>query len=171
MKNGPPTPSLRVVAAPSRGRFSSWGGPATKKVLIAGAALALMGALVAPAHAQINAQVQVYPGTVYVAPPPPRYEPVPVPRHGYAWVPGYWQPYGGRHNWVPGHWVAQPGYVQPGYVYTEPNWRERERWERRHNYGRRDFDRDGVPNRYDRDVDGDGVPNRYDRRPNNPYRY
>jgi hypothetical protein len=37
-------------------------------------------------------------------------------------------------------------------------------------YGRRDNDRDGIPNRYDRDRDNDGTPNRYDRRPNNPYR-
>jgi hypothetical protein len=37
--------------------------------------------------------------------------------------------------------------------------------------GRRDRDRDGVPNRYDRDRDGDGVPNRADARPNNPRRY
>lgn len=41
---------------------------------------------------------------------------------------------------------------------------------RGHQYGDRDRDRDGVPNRYDRDRDGDGVPNRYDRNPNNPYR-
>ncbi|VWX55675.1 conserved exported hypothetical protein [Burkholderiales bacterium 8X] len=40
-----------------------------------------------------------------------------------------------------------------------------------HRGGRRDSDRDGVPNRYDRDRDNDGVPNRFDRRPNNPYRY
>ena len=25
----------------------------------------------------------------------------------------------------------------------------------------RDYDRDGVPNRYDRDANGDGVPDRY----------
>jgi hypothetical protein len=37
--------------------------------------------------------------------------------------------------------------------------------------GRRDSDRDGIPNRYDRDRDGDGVPNRYDQRPDDPRRY
>jgi len=37
--------------------------------------------------------------------------------------------------------------------------------------GRRDFDRDGVPNRYDRDRDGDGVRNRRDAYPNDPRRY
>jgi hypothetical protein len=36
--------------------------------------------------------------------------------------------------------------------------------------GSRDFDRDGVPNRYDRDRDGDGVPNRYDAFPSDPRR-
>jgi hypothetical protein len=41
----------------------------------------------------------------------------------------------------------------------------------RRSYGRRkDFDRDGIPNRWDRDRDGDHVRNRYDRSPNNPYR-
>lgn len=28
----------------------------------------------------------------------------------------------------------------------------------------RDYDRDGIPNRYDRDANGDGVPDRYQRR-------
>ena len=27
-----------------------------------------------------------------------------------------------------------------------------------------DYDRDGIPNRYDRDANGDGVPDRYQRR-------
>ena len=29
------------------------------------------------------------------------------------------------------------------------------------NSPRRDYDRDGIPNRYDRDANGDGVPDRY----------
>ncbi len=38
-------------------------------------------------------------------------------------------------------------------------------------YGsRRDWDGDGIPNRYDMDRDGDGVSNRFDRSPSNPYR-
>ena len=40
-----------------------------------------------------------------------------------------------------------------------------------YHHGRRDQDRDGVPNRYDRDRDGDGVPNRHDARPHNPRRW
>jgi hypothetical protein len=29
------------------------------------------------------------------------------------------------------------------------------------NSPRRDYDRDGIPNRYDRDANGDGIPDRY----------
>ena len=125
-----------------------------KNVLFAGAAVVWMAAIALPAQAQIPVPVPVYPNRVYVAPPPPRYEPIPNPRPGYVWAPGYWQPYGSRHNWVAGHWTAQPGYVyrDPGY---DGRWDDR-RWERRHGYRR--------------DSDGDGVPDRYDRRPHNPYR-
>ena len=133
---------------------------------------------------------------ITVAPPPPRYEPIPAPRPGFIWSPGYWDWRGNRHIWISGGWVAS----RPGYVYTEPRWvqrdgrwlREEARWERGpygdrdhdgipnrydrhdnrydHYRGRGDRDHDGVPNRYDRDRDGDGVPNRYDRHPDNPRR-
>jgi hypothetical protein len=65
---------------------------------------------------------------------------------------------------------TQPRYVytQPAYVYTQPGYYYAP--PRHYHGGRRDRDRDGVPNRFDRDRDNDGVPNRYDRRPNNPYR-
>ena len=33
------------------------------------------------------------------------------------------------------------------------------------NSDNRDYDRDGIPNRYDRDANGDGVPDRYQGRP------
>ena len=65
-------------------------------------------------------------------------------------------------------------------------WRDRDeaRWYRRHyahDYwdrpharayamGWRDFDHDGVPNRYDRDRDGDGIANWRDPMPNIPNR-
>lgn len=49
---------------------------------------------------------------------------------------------------------APPPYP---YRYGDPGFR-----------GRRDNDRDGIPNQFDRDRDGDGVPNRQDRRPNDP---
>ncbi len=83
---------------------------------------------------------------------------------------------------VPMYVQPQPVYVQPQAVYYGNDGR----WERNAAWG--DWDRDGIPNRYDRhprhydargghygqgawgDVDRDGVPNRYDRAPNNPYR-
>ncbi len=46
---------------------------------------------------------------VRIAPPPLRYEPVPVPPRGHwAWVPGHWRWVGNGYAWVPGR------YVQPG---------------------------------------------------------
>ena len=87
--------------------------------------------------------------------------------------------------------TAQPGYVytppsygysQPAYVYTQPGYVQYNRPHYHGFNGRRDRDRDGVPDRFDRDRDndgrpnwrdrdrdGDGVPNRFDRRPDNPH--
>jgi hypothetical protein len=55
-----------------------------------------------------------------------------------------------------------PGYssgygYSTGYntAYSTP------RSERYWNSARRDYDGDGIPNRYDRDANGDGVPDRY----------
>jgi hypothetical protein len=59
------------------------------------------------------------------APPPLRDEVVPAPRHGYYWVPGYWDWHGHRHVWVSGHWIRE----RHGYSYREPRWEERDgRW-------------------------------------------
>jgi WXXGXW repeat (2 copies) len=33
------------------------------------------------------------------APPALRYEPVPSPRRGYTWAPGYWDSNRGQHAW------------------------------------------------------------------------
>ena len=54
--------------------------------------------------------------------PPPiqREEPVPPPRAGYVWIPGYWNWQSGTHVWVSGRWERQ----RTGYVYIEPVWRE-----------------------------------------------
>ena len=105
---------------------------------------------------------------IRVAPPPPRHEVVPGARHGYVWVPGYWDWRRHRHVWVNGHWER----ARRGYVYRNPEWvQEGDRWVlRRGNWARGDRDRDGVPNRFDRDRDGDGIPNRRDDHPNNPRR-
>ena len=51
--------------------------------LFAALAVASIGLLPLPASAEVAIFVDV-------APPAPRYEVVPVPRHGYAWQPGYW---------------------------------------------------------------------------------
>jgi len=50
-------------------------------------------------------------------------------------------------------------YSAYGPAYTSP--RTQSSW----NSANRDYDRDGIPNRYDRDANGDGVPDRYQGRP------
>ena len=95
------------------------------------------------------AAVGVY---VQLAPPAPRAEYVPPPRHGYVWAPGYWNWRGHRHVWVGGTWAKhRHGYhYQPhGWVERNGGWYlERGRWDR----------------------DGDGIPDGFDRHPRNPYR-
>jgi len=73
---------------------------------------------------QANAQVGV---TVVIghAPPPPRYEAVPRPRHGYLWVPGYWDWNGRNYLWIRGHWER----ARYGEVYRRPAWQhDRSGW-------------------------------------------
>ncbi len=107
-----------------------------------------------------------------------------------------------------GYVQPAPVYVQPRPVYVQPQtayYGHDRRYDqpqtvyyghdRRYDHDRRyarsgpfgDWDRDGVPNRFDRDsrfydprfarghrawgdADGDGVPNRFDHAPANPYR-
>jgi hypothetical protein len=116
-----------------------------KKLLIA-ALIAGSFAGIAPAGAQI---------IVDRAPPPPRAEHVPPPRHGYVWAPGYWAWNHGRHVWVGGHWERE----RRGFVYRAPAWNQRD--------GHWVMDRGGWGHG---DRDGDGVPNRVDNHPNNPNR-
>lgn len=54
--------------------------------------------------------------------------------------------------WRTGTHYSNANAYQPGYYNQAP---------RRGPSG--DYDRDGVPNRYDRDANGDGVPDRYRR--------
>ncbi len=119
--------------------------------LILGSLIAATLGVALPAAARTNVEL-----FVDVAPPPARYEVVPAPRVGFAWVPGYWDWRGHRHHWVRGHYVRH----RPGYIYEPVRWVERD--------GRYYYSRPGW-RAHDRD--GDGVPNRYDRAPNNPYRY
>jgi hypothetical protein len=116
-----------------------------------------VGAVATFASNDAQARPNVY---IQIAPPLPYVEVVPSYRHGYVWVPGYWDwradrydhRYGGRHVWVGGTWVRE----RRGHVYVPHQWVQRDGyWVQSHG-------------RWDRD--GDGVPNRYDRHPNNPYR-
>ena len=109
-------------------------------------AFALSAAYTAPSEAATSVMVQVGP------PPPLRVEIVPAARHGYFWVPGYWNWRHHRHVWVAGTWVRE----RRGYVYRPHRWEQRDgRW----------FLYKG---RWDRDHDG--IPDSRDRHPNNPYR-
>ncbi|MQR00002.1 YXWGXW repeat-containing protein [Glaciimonas soli] len=97
-----------------------------KRILQATYAVALIAASsMAFIPAQANAQVGV---NIIIggAPPPPRYEVVPVPRPGYIWAPGYWDWVGGRHVWRTGNWAR----ARPGYQYNRPQWVQHGgRWE------------------------------------------
>jgi len=151
-----------------------------RKLLLAALAVSSIGLVPLPAAAAVSVYLDV-------APPAPRYEVLPAPRHGYVWQPGFWEWRGDRYYWRKGYWVRE----RPGYYFHPSRWEQRDgRWylERggwhRERYAMRDRDRDGIPNRYDRDRDNDGVPNRYDRdrdndgvpnradsAPDNPRRY
>jgi hypothetical protein len=130
-----------------------------KTLLAASMAAALMG-FGAAAQAQYNAIVSV-------APPPPRHEVMPGPREGWVWAPGHYEWRGGEYAWMEGHWMRE----RVGYEYREPRWVQRGNgewvlvggnWEHR-------FDRERHA-RGGRDFDGDGVPDRFDRFPRNPNR-
>jgi hypothetical protein len=112
-----------------------------KKILLATALAAAFTGVTVPAVA--TAAVIV----VHTAPPAPREEVVPAPRHGYVWAPGYWDWRNNRHVWVKGTWVRE----RRGYVYHQPEWREHDgRWEMtRGSWARGDRDHDGVPNAVD----------------------
>ena len=83
-------------------------------VLSAAIAVAALGAAVHAPPAQARGYVDV---SVRVAPPPLRYERVPL-RPGYVWAPGYWRWNGHRHVWVGGQYLR----LRPGYVYVAPRW-------------------------------------------------
>ena len=79
-----------------------------------------MGALAAPGVS--NARTDF---SITIGPPPPVYEVVPQPRHGYAWVPGYYAWNGHRHVWKHGYWVRE----RRGYAYEPYRWEHRgDRW-------------------------------------------
>ena len=115
-----------------------------------------------------GAQAQTYTTTtITVAPPAPRHEVVPGPRAGWIWAPGHYEYNGGQYAWTEGHWMRE----RSGYEYREPRWVQRgdgswylvgNTWE--HRFDEQRHARGG------RDFDGDGVPDRFDRFPRNPNR-
>jgi len=96
-----------------------------------------------PAQAQVSIGVQI--GPTY-APPPPRYEAVPVMPPGYVWTPGYWQWRDGRYMWRPGYRV----HGREGYHWREPRWEQGPRGWQMHEGG---WDRGGDGRWRDRDRD------------------
>ncbi len=135
--------------------------PKTKLLLASFAAASAFAAIPLPAAAEVGVYLDA-------APPPPRHELVPVPRHGFVWEPGYWDWRHGHYMWVDGHWIRERRglYWHPSHwesrdgrwVLERGGW-HRDRWEPRR-YAERDRDRDR---------DRDGVPNRFDRAPDDPY--
>lgn len=140
----------------------------TKKLMISVlVAAGTLGAAVIPLPSIAAVDIQLNFGP----PPPLRVEPVPVPRPGYVWAPGYWDWRGNRHVWVDGYWIRE----RPGYYYRPHQWvqrggswyLERGRWD----YGRAPYyERERPEYRRGRDSDRDGVPDYRDSRPYDPYR-
>jgi hypothetical protein len=73
--------------------------------------LLLCGAFAAPAHAQINFNINM-------APPAPQREVVPPVPPGHVWAPGYWGWSGDRHVWVRGRTIVQ----REGYRWEPDRW-------------------------------------------------
>ncbi len=72
----------------------------TNLVLASLASACAFAAIPFPASADVGVYLDV-------APPPPRHEYVPAPRHGFVWDPGYWEWRHGRYVWVEGHWIRE----------------------------------------------------------------
>lgn len=87
------------------------------KHLLICTAFLISATAIAPTQAIAEVSVSVNIGT---APPPLRYEPMPSPRSGYVWAPGYWNWNGHTHVWSDGHWERE----RSGYVYKSPEWHQ-----------------------------------------------
>jgi len=87
------------------------------------------GTLAAPAISQARTDF-----SITIGPPPPIVEPVPSPRHGYVWAPGYWDWNGHKHVWHKGAWKQQ----RRGYAWVPDRWDHRgDRWYREQGHWRR----------------------------------
>jgi len=128
-----------------------------RKMLLAAITAATLGAIPLQAPAAVDFYVDV-------APPAPRYEVVPAPRHGYVWAPGYWDWRRGHYVWVRGHWERE----HRGMYWHPDRWVQRDgHWVREHGgWHRERWEGERVARRA---RDHDGVPDRYDPAPRNPY--
>ena len=120
----------------------------TRKVLLL-CLLASLGATAVPALAEVNFSIDLM-----VAPPPLRYEPVPPPRVGFVWAPGYWRWDGHRHVWMGGRWLE----ARPGYHYVGERWEHRDG---RHHFEPGHWERDAG--RHFAEHDGHGYAHDYRR--------
>ncbi|HEX5226637.1 MAG TPA: hypothetical protein VFW44_02965 [Bryobacteraceae bacterium] len=84
-------------------------------------ALLLLGAAAAFPRVVVGFGVNVAPAYGYYYAPPPAYVPAapayvaPAPAPNYAWVGGYWYPYGGHYAWRAGYWAPRP-YVGARWI-------------------------------------------------------
>lgn len=96
-----------------------------KHVLAVALATAVLSA--SPAFAQVS--------IIVGAPPPPRVEVIPAPRHGYVWAPGYWNWEHNHHVWAAGHFVP----ARYGHHWVPDRWsRHNDGWH--HDNGHWDHD-------------------------------
>ncbi|WP_373785667.1 hypothetical protein [Delftia acidovorans] len=86
-------------------------------LVLAAAAVALTGCVVAPAYPVGPSGEVVY---APMAPPPLQTEVIPVaPSPVHVWIGGSWGWGGGRYAWRPGYWAAPP---HPGYAWRPHGW-------------------------------------------------
>lgn len=93
-----------------------------KPTFYAAAMIVLSAAAFLPAVASAEVGLSI---VVRDAPPPARFESIPVARRGQVWAPGYWNWDGRRHVWLAGHWESE----RRGEQYRHAEWRqERDGW-------------------------------------------
>ena len=89
---------------------------------MAAALVLAMGAASASTIVAARTDVEV---NIGIAPPPVIVEPIPPPRVGYTWAPGYWHWNGHKHVWHKGYYLRE----RPGYVWAPHHWEQRgDRW-------------------------------------------
>ena len=103
-------------------------------ILIACAAFGLVLGMPAAQAADIAVNLGKLSIDIDFGPPPQRYEPLPPPRHGHVWAPGYWQAVGHHHEWVPGRWIEarrDHAWIADRWTPAGKRWRyEAGHWER-----------------------------------------